>query len=159
MFFIICAMDNPSGSAPFTIASTISGARLFKPSTRVTYGGFKPGFAARSVIFAEIPFLFLHKSRKFTSFFGAFCICFGEKVLSVEQKNFLCCIKKQKQRYFRELTKRWPFFINLQPFEPGRKFQIKRKWSTIFLFSTIQSFMTGFFYILLLPNDWQALIA
>jgi hypothetical protein len=24
MFFIICAMDNPSGSAPFTIASTMS---------------------------------------------------------------------------------------------------------------------------------------
>ena len=35
-------MDNPSGSAPFTIASTMYGARLFKPSTRVTYGGFKP---------------------------------------------------------------------------------------------------------------------
>ena len=39
MFFIICAMDNPSGSAPLTIASTMSGARLFKPSTRMTYGG------------------------------------------------------------------------------------------------------------------------
>ena len=51
MFFIICAMDNPSGSAPATIASTMSGARLFKPSTCVTYGGFKPSFAARSVMF------------------------------------------------------------------------------------------------------------
>ena len=39
---MICAMDNPSGSVPATIASTMSGARLFKPSTRVTYGGFKP---------------------------------------------------------------------------------------------------------------------
>ncbi|MBR1965338.1 MAG: hypothetical protein IKA22_01885, partial [Lentisphaeria bacterium] len=29
IFFIICAMDNPSGSAPFTIASTMSGARLY----------------------------------------------------------------------------------------------------------------------------------
>ena len=42
---MICAMDNPSGSAPFTIASTMSGARLFKPSSRVTYGGFKPSEA------------------------------------------------------------------------------------------------------------------
>ena len=38
-------MDNPSGSVPATIASTMSGARLFKPSTRVTYGGFKPCIA------------------------------------------------------------------------------------------------------------------
>ena len=45
MFFIICTIDNPSGSAPFTIASTMSGARLFKPRTRVTYGGFKPSEA------------------------------------------------------------------------------------------------------------------
>ena len=45
IFFIICAMDNPSGSAPATIASTMSGARLFKPRTRVTYGGFKPSEA------------------------------------------------------------------------------------------------------------------
>ena len=57
MFFIICAMDNPSGSAPFTIASTMSGARLFKPSTRVTYGGFKPSFAAKSVIFFASPLI------------------------------------------------------------------------------------------------------
>ena len=45
MFFMICAMDNPSGSAPLTITSTMSGAKLFKPSTRVTYGGFKPSEA------------------------------------------------------------------------------------------------------------------
>ena len=57
MFFMICAMDNPSGSAPFTIASTMSGARLFKPSTRVTYGGFKPSFAAKSVIFFASPLM------------------------------------------------------------------------------------------------------
>ena len=54
---MICAMDNPSGSAPFTIASTMSGARLFKPSTRVTYGGFKSSFAARSVIFFASPLI------------------------------------------------------------------------------------------------------
>ena len=72
------------------------------------------------------------KSRKLLSFFGAFCSCFGEKVLSVELKIFLCCIKTQKQRYFRELTKRWAFFNNLQPFELGRIFRIKRNRSTIF---------------------------
>ena len=52
---MICAMDNPSGSAPFTIASTMSGARLFKPSTRITYGGFKPSFAAK-VLFVKALF-------------------------------------------------------------------------------------------------------
>jgi len=30
------------------------------------------------------------KSRKLISFFGAFGSCFGEKVLLIEQKNFLC---------------------------------------------------------------------
>ena len=30
---------------------------------------------------------------------------------------------------------------------------------TIFLFSAIQSFMAGFFYVLILPNEWQAFIA
>ena len=49
-------------------------------------------------------------------FFGAFYSCFGEKVLLIEQKIFLRCIKRQKQRYFRSLTKRWPWLINLQPF-------------------------------------------
>ena len=34
-------LSAPNG-APFTIASTMSSARLFKPSPRVTYGGFKP---------------------------------------------------------------------------------------------------------------------
>ena len=35
MFFIICAMDNPSGSVPAAIASTMSGARLFTPSIKL----------------------------------------------------------------------------------------------------------------------------
>ena len=49
-------MDNPSGSAPFTM----SGARLFKPGTRVTFGGFKPGFAAVSVMFFASPVAVRH---------------------------------------------------------------------------------------------------
>ena len=75
-------------------------------------------------------FCILLKSRKFTSFFGGFCSCFGEKVLLIELKIFFCCVKRKKQRYFRKLTKRWPFYINPQPFELERIFRIKRKWST-----------------------------
>ena len=45
------------------------------------------------------------KSRFFASFSGAFCSCFGMVVVLFELKIFLCCIKKQKQRYFREITK------------------------------------------------------
>ena len=66
------------------------------------------------------------------SFFGAYCVCFGEKVLSLEQKIFLCFQKRWKQRCFRRLTKRWAFSINSQPFELERIFQIKQNWSTIF---------------------------
>ena len=87
----------------------------------------------RLLILSEIPFWFSGKGRKLTSFCGAICCCFGEKVLLIEQKIFLCYIKSQKQRCFRSLTKRWPWLINSQPFELERKFRIKRKRSTIFL--------------------------
>ena len=50
MFFITCVTDKPSGSALETIASTMSGARLFKPSSLVIYGGFQPVFSAMSVM-------------------------------------------------------------------------------------------------------------
>ena len=38
--------------------------------------------------------------------FVAFSSCFGEKIFLIVQEIFLCCIKRQKQRYFRYLTKR-----------------------------------------------------
>ena len=79
---------------------------------------------------SEIPFFIFCKSRKSLSFFEAFCSCFGMAVVLFELKIFLCCIKRQKQRCFRSLTKLWAFFTNSQPFELERKFRIKRKWST-----------------------------
>ena len=39
-------------------------------------------------------------------FFGACCVCLGEKVVLFGLKIFLCRIKRQKQRCFRSLTKR-----------------------------------------------------
>ena len=38
--------------------------------------------------------------------------------------------KSWKQRYFREITKRWPFSINSQPFELERIFRISETRST-----------------------------
>ena len=99
------------------------------------------------------------KSRKVISFFVAFYCCCGMAVVLFKQKIFLCCIKRQKQRYFRKLTKWWPWLINSQPFELERIFRIKRNCRPFFLFSTIQSFMAGFFYVLILPKEPQAFTA
>ena len=94
------------------------------------------------------------KSRKLLSFFGAFCSCLGEKVLSVELKIFLCCIKTQKQRYFRKLTKRKAFFTNLQPFELERIFRIKRNWSSIF-FVLCNPVLYGWIFLYLDFTQWM----
>ena len=99
----------------------------------------------REVILWQPPtFASFLKSRKLLSFFKGFCVCFGEKVLSIELKSILCCIKRQKQRYFHSLTKRWPWLINLQPFERGRIFRIKQKWSTIFFAKKWSTKPSGF---------------
>ena len=53
----------------------------------------------------------IYKSRRLPSFFGAFYSFPGEKVLSLEQKNFLCFKKRWKKRYFRKFMKTWPFSL------------------------------------------------
>ena len=70
------------------------------------------------------------------SFFGAFGICFGAKVLSVE--HFLLTRNHLSLREFSGLSE------NARPF---------------FLFSAIQSFMAGFFCVLTLPKEPQAFTA
>ena len=96
----------------------------------------------------------LGKSRWCNYFSGHFAFVSEKKSFCLSRKFF----SKQKQRYFRYLTKRWAFFTNLQPFELGRIFRISLP-RPFFLFSMIQSFMAGFFWVLILPKEPQAFIA
>ena len=41
-------------------------------------------------------------------FFGACCVCFGEKVLSVEQKIFLCFHKRERTEIFSQFGTKQP---------------------------------------------------
>ena len=93
-------------------------------------------------------------------FFGAFCVCFGEKVLLIEQKNFLCFHKGRKQRCFLQ-SDRKPTMIKLLKLNCGTERLLYQMSSSrpFFLLSLFRSLPTGFFYAAILPTESQAFTA
>ena len=69
-------------------------------------------------------FSILFEKSQVAIFFRGILQLFQRKSPFGQLKIFLCCIKRQKQRYFRSLAKRKAFLTNLQPFELGRIFRI-----------------------------------
>ena len=87
-------------------------------------------------------------------FFGAFCICFGEKVLSLEQKNFLCFKKRWKQRCFRSLQLNNHFQLTRNRLSLGEFSELSKIGRPFFL-NSLNPVLYGWIFLYLGFTQWM----
>ena len=96
----------------------------------------------------------IYKSRRLPSFFGAFYSFSGEKVLSLEQKNFLCFKKRWKKRYFRSLQLNNHFQLTRNRLSLRDVFRTIKTTPTIF-FVLCNPVLYGWIFLHLAFTQWM----